>query len=191
VELGGQEQTGVVLLSDLRDFTTLMEKRNPEDMIKQLNEYFTEMVKIIAKHDGIVSQFVGDAIKAVFGILGGDKSPQDSAIESAVEMQERLKVLNREWKKRGLPEFDMGVGVSYGDFISGNIGSEERKEFVCIGEAVANAEILESYNKQAKTKILISENMILGLKYSDNGFLKTVKEIIVEDTGNKLYSIEY
>ncbi len=100
-ELGGGRREMSVLFSDLRGFTSITEKGNPEDLVEQLNEYFTRMVEIVFRNGGTVDKFVGDMVMALFGAPVDDVDHADDAVTTAVEMVRELGELNRRWASRG------------------------------------------------------------------------------------------
>ena len=100
-ELGGARREMSVLFSDLRGFTTITEKGEPEALVEQLNEYFTRMVEIVFRNGGTVDKFVGDMVMALFGAPLDDVNHADDAVTTAVEMVRELGELNRRWAAEG------------------------------------------------------------------------------------------
>ncbi|HYK89402.1 MAG TPA: adenylate/guanylate cyclase domain-containing protein [Acidobacteriota bacterium] len=163
--LGGQRRAMSVLFSDIRGFTTFSEAGKPEDVIKQLNEYFTRMVELLFLHHGTLDKFVGDMIMGLFNAPVLDADHADHAVQMALAMLRELKVLNERWRSEGRPNFDIGVGVNTGDMIVGNVGSERTLSYTVIGDNVNLGSRLESLNKEFKSHIIISEatkNLLKG-----------------------------
>ena len=156
-ELGGARREMTVLFSDIRGFTSVTERGNPEELVAQLNEYFSRMVAIVFRHHGTVDKFVGDMVMALFGAPLDDAGHADHAVAAAVDMVRELGVLNREWAARGMAQLDIGVGVNSGDMIAGNIGSSTIMSYTVIGDNVNLGSRLESLNKDYKTRIIISD----------------------------------
>ena len=156
-ELGGKRREMTVLFSDIRGFTTVTERGDPEELVRQLNEYFTRMVDIVFRHKGTVDKFVGDMVMALFGAPLDDPKHADHAVQAAVAMVRELGDLNRAWAARGMVQLDIGVGVNSGDMIAGNIGSASIMSYTVIGDNVNLGSRLESLNKEYKTRIIISE----------------------------------
>jgi adenylate cyclase len=156
-ELGGGRREMSVLFSDLRGFTSITEKGNPEDLVEQLNEYFTRMVEIVFRNGGTVDKFVGDMVMALFGAPVDDVNHADAAVTAAVEMVRELGELNRAWAAEGRVQLDIGIGVNSGDMIAGNIGSAAIMSYTVIGDNVNLGARLESLNKDYRTRIIISE----------------------------------
>ena len=156
-ELGGGRREMSVLFSDLRGFTSITEKGNPEDLVAQLNEYFTRMVEIVFRNGGTVDKFVGDMVMALFGAPLDDVDHADDAVTTAVEMVRELGELNRRWAAEGRVQLDIGIGVNSGGMIAGNIGSSAIMSYTVIGDSVNLGARLESLNKEYRTRIIISE----------------------------------
>lgn len=163
-ELGGKRREMTVLFSDIRGFTSVTERGDPEELVAQLNEYFTRMVAIVFKHHGTVDKFVGDMVMALFSAPLDDADHAQHAVEAAIEMVHELGVLNRAWVARGMAQLDIGVGVNSGDMIAGNIGSSAIMSYTVIGDNVNLGSRLESLNKEYKTRIIISDATRTRLK---------------------------
>ena len=155
--LGGQRRQMTVLFSDIRGFTTVSEKGQPEEIVQLLNEYFTRMVDIVFKHKGTLDKFVGDMVMALFGAPLDDADHAEHAVDAALEMIAELRRLNERWTAEGRPSLDIGIGVNTGPMIAGNIGSEAIMSYTVIGDAVNLGSRLESLNKEYGTRIIISE----------------------------------
>lgn len=156
-ELGGKRREMTVLFSDIRGFTTVTEKGNPEELVAQLNEYFSRMVEIVFRHKGTVDKFVGDMVMALFGAPLDDPDHAEHAVQAAIDMVKELGELNRGWVARGMTPLDIGVGINSGDMIAGNIGSSSIMSYTVIGDNVNLGSRLESLNKDYKTRIIMSD----------------------------------
>ena len=156
-ELGGKRREMTVLFSDIRGFTTVTEKGDPEELVAQLNEYFSRMVTIVFDHKGTVDKFVGDMVMALFGAPLDDPDHAEHAVQAAVEMVRVLGELNLKWGAEGRTQLDIGVGISSGGMIAGNIGSSSIMSYTVIGDKVNLGARLESLNKDYKTRIIISD----------------------------------
>jgi adenylate cyclase len=155
--LGGQRREMTVLFSDIRGFTTVSERGQPEVIVGMLNEYFTRMVDLVFAHKGTLDKFVGDMVMALFGAPLDDADHADHAVDAALDMVEALAALNARWKAEGRPEIDIGIGINTGPMIAGNIGSDAIMSYTVIGDAVNLGSRLESLNKQYGTRIIISD----------------------------------
>lgn len=153
---GGQTKNVTILMSDLRGFTALSSKLTAEELIKVLNRYFEAMVACIQKYHGTVIEFLGDGIFTVFGAPKDLEEHCSCAVNCAVEMQKAMPAVN-EWNKaNGYPELQMGIGINTGDVVVGNIGSEKKMKYGCMGSAVNITGRLESLTVGGQ--IFITEN---------------------------------
>jgi len=156
-ELGGKRREMTVLFSDIRGFTSVTEKGNPEELVAQLNEYFSRMVDIVFRNKGTVDKFVGDMVMALFGAPLDDPDHADHAVQASIDMVRELGDLNKSWVQRGMAQLDIGVGINSGDMIAGNIGSSSIMSYTVIGDNVNLGSRLESLNKDYKTRIIMSD----------------------------------
>jgi adenylate cyclase len=153
--LGGERRELVILLSDVRGFTSMTEQYEPEQMVSGLNRYFSDMVQVIHEEKGIVDKFIGDGILAIFGLTDQDNAPTH-AVNSALRM---LEICMQNNDSYGLP-IKMGIGIHAGEVIIGNIGSKDRLEYTAIGDAVNIAARLESITKDLDVPLVISESLL-------------------------------
>ncbi|MFZ9288640.1 MAG: CHASE2 domain-containing protein [Vulcanococcus sp.] len=160
--LGGKLTDVVILMSDIRGFTAYTQAMSgegrAEELVSRLNRYFSELVEALHAQGATVDKFIGDAALAVFGapIQRGAKAEADAALRAALEMEQRLKVLNASWQSQGEPTWEQVIVLSYGSVISGNIGSKRRMDYTVIGDAVNTASRLEAIAKSTNRSIVIS-----------------------------------
>jgi adenylate cyclase len=164
VALGGKRRTMTVLFSDVRGFTAMSEKATPEEVVTQLNEYFTRMVDVLFAHRGTLDKFVGDMVMGLFGAPLDDPDHADHAVQTALAMTRALDELNDGWAAAGRPVLDIGIGISTGDMVAGNIGSSAIMSYTVIGDTVNLGARLESLNKDYGTRVIISEATRASLK---------------------------
>ncbi|HYN61217.1 MAG TPA: adenylate/guanylate cyclase domain-containing protein [Rubrivivax sp.] len=145
-----------ILFADLRDFTPWVEASPPAEVVADLNAYFTEMDIAIRAHGGLVLQFIGDEIEAVFGAPIEDARHADGAVAAAREMGRRLDGWNSARRAAGKAELRHGIGIHTGTVIAGNIGSSERMSYALVGDAVNLASRIQSLNKDFGTQVLVS-----------------------------------
>jgi adenylate cyclase len=157
IKLGGRKENMTVMFSDLRGFTTLSEKLDPEVLSAFLNRYLTPMTRLVFKNDGTLDKYIGDAIMAFFGAPISYKDHAKKCCTTGLEMLVKLKELNKEFEKEQLPPLDIGIGINTGDMSVGNMGSDIVRSYTVMGDAVNLASRLESINKAYGTKIIISE----------------------------------
>ncbi|AXG69015.1 adenylate cyclase 1 [Kordia sp. SMS9] len=145
-----------VLFSDIRNFTTLTEEFGAIQIVELLNKYFEVMIASVHTYNGILDKYIGDAIMAVFGVPYANISDSKNAVNCALDMFAMLDELNKANKK--LPTLNIGIGISTGNVVSGNIGAEKRFEYTVIGDSVNLSARLESATKTYGVKLLICEN---------------------------------
>ena len=131
-----ERQEVTVLFADIRSFSTLAEKMPAEEVIEMLNQFFSAMVDIIFRNNGILDKFIGDQLMAVFGILSPNQSAPYNAVKAAMEMQEATEDLMNKRAKEGKETFEIGIGINTGSVIVGNVGSENRMDYTVIGDSV-------------------------------------------------------
>jgi len=155
--MNGDKRELTILISDVRNFTTMTEKSDPMELIALLDDYLAAMTEIIFKYNGIVDKFIGDGILAYWGAFTPDHNHAEEAAKAALEMIEKVKELNEHWAKQGKGPIAIGIGVNTGTVIFGNIGRGKKIEFTVIGDPVNLAARLESLNKEFHTSIIVSE----------------------------------
>jgi adenylate cyclase len=136
VNLGGERKVVTVLFSDIRNFTRISESLTPDQLICLLNEYFTDMAKVIFENQGSLDKYIGDAIVAVFGSLVPVRNAAEMAVRAAVQMMEKMPGLNQRCNLQYGVDLNIGIGINTGEVLLGNIGSPERMEFTVIGDTV-------------------------------------------------------
>jgi len=165
------------LFADLRGFTPVAERLAPEETARWLNRFMAVMTEIIMRHGGVVRQFAGDAVMAVFGvpIPSHTREQQASdgrhAVACAIEMCRALHALNSSWRDAGEPTAGMRIGIHSGPMVACSIGSAQRMEYAVVGDAVNVAARLQAFREAAEstdpesTRILISEEtrQLLGI----------------------------
>ncbi|TGK37511.1 HAMP domain-containing protein [Leptospira gomenensis] len=157
--LGGERKMCAIFFSDIRSFTSISEKLQPEEVVEFLNEYMTEMVRCVNDTHGIVDKFIGDAIMATWGAAKTSNQDAENAVTGALMMREALLRFNQGRGGDKKPIIKIGCGLNYGPVIAGQIGSEERLEYTVIGDAVNLASRVEALNKPFGTDILITQDM--------------------------------
>lgn len=158
---GGVKRRVVVLFSDVRGFTARSEHSDPAELVHQLNEYLTAMVAVVFHQGGTLDKFIGDAVMAHWGALGGgtDEANSKKALLAAREMMAALEALNSKWISEGKAPFKIGIGLHLGEVIAGEIGSPDRTEFGIIGDAVNLASRLEGLTKNFGCDVIISDDV--------------------------------
>lgn len=162
--LEGERQELSVLFCDVRDFTNRAEKEKPEKIVNILNMYLEDMSDIIFSYQGMVDKFLGDGIMALFGAPITLPGHADKAVNCAIEMQKKIEHLNKREEMKNEKPLSIGIGISSGHAIVGNVGSESRADFTAVGDTVNTAARLEPLNKEYKSRIIISEDTRVRLK---------------------------
>ena len=162
LKLGGEKKYCTFLFTDVRGFTSLSEKLEPEEVTDIMNRVLTEQVNCIQAHGGMVDKFIGDACMAIFNAPLEIDDHEKRAVACAQDMRTAIRMLQKE-----LPEpIAIGIGVNSGEAVVGNMGSNTRFDYSAIGDAVNTAARLESATKEAGVDILIGEATI---KKTQNG----------------------
>ncbi len=158
IKLGGERKTATIFFSDIRDFTSISEKLEPEEVVEFLNEYMTRMVGCVNATSGVVDKYIGDAIMAVWGAPVSYGNDTEHAIDGALMMRKQLAEFNKGRGGTKKPVIRIGCGINTGPVLAGQIGSEERMEYTVIGDTVNLASRIEQLNKPFGTDILISQD---------------------------------
>ncbi len=164
IKLGGERKKATVFFSDIRAFTAISEKLEPEEVVEFLNQYMTRMVDCVNKTHGVVDKFIGDAVMAVWGAPVSKGNDTENAIKGALMMRESLLEFNVGRGGDKKPIIKIGSGINTGYLLAGQIGSDERMEYTVIGDAVNLAARIEALNKPFGTDILISTDTYKEVK---------------------------
>jgi adenylate cyclase len=187
-----QKFTVTVLFTDLKAFTSVSEKMDPQALLDWLNTYMEAMAQLVMDHGGVIDNYVGDSIKADFGVplprtteaaIGQDAV---AAVNCALAMEKELKRLNASWQRQNLPTVEMRIGIFTGPVVGGSLGSAQRLKYTTIGDTVNIASRLESYDQElfdpdfakGPCRILIGEQT---LRYLNRQFeTKKVGEVVLK-----------
>ncbi|HEX4870605.1 MAG TPA: adenylate/guanylate cyclase domain-containing protein [Moraxellaceae bacterium] len=157
VSLEGESREMTVLFSDVRNFTTLSEGLSAQELKQLLNRYFTPITQIIFDHQGTIDKYVGDMVMAFWNAPLADADHARHAIAAALAMQQKVESLKAEFAASGLPEINIGVGINTGLMNVGDMGSEFRRAYTVLGDAVNLASRLEGITKFYGVKVLVGE----------------------------------
>ena len=144
-KLGGEKRRLSILMSDLRGFTLMSERMQPQDLIAMVNHYFSQMYEEIERYHGTLIEFLGDGMLVIFGAPVLSENHAADAVAAAIGMQKRMAEVNRWNAERGYEPLAMGIGINTDTVILGNIGSEKRTKYGVLGAAVNLTGRIESY----------------------------------------------
>ncbi len=160
--MGGEVRDVTVLFSDLRGYSTISEALSPTETVEFLNQYLTVMNEVIDAHGGVIIEFLGDAILAVFGAPNDLEGHPERAVRCAIAMRDALEAFNvrsstegrAPWQKKDFDKLGQRIGIHTGEVVAGNLGSRVRVKYAVIGDAVNVASRCEGLNKTLGTDIL-------------------------------------
>ena len=156
--LDGENREMTVLFSDVRGFTTISEGMNPKELTQLMNALLTPMTRVIHKNRGTIDKYMGDAIMAFWGAPLADTEHARHALYAAMDMIKEIKVMQADFKQRGWPTVNIGIGLNTGNMNVGNMGSEFRMAYTVLGDAVNLGARLEGLTKNYGVNIIVSES---------------------------------
>ena len=146
-----------IMFLDIRGFTLFAENKKPEDIISYQNRVFGFMIDIIIKNHGIINQFMGDGYMATFGVPISKGNDSQNAVNAALEI---IEVLSEKNDNGEIPTTKIGIGLHSGLVIAGNVGTDDRKQYSISGNTVITAARLEQLNKEYKSQLIISKEVL-------------------------------
>jgi adenylate cyclase len=158
-----QNRRLTILFADVRGFTRIAEAMEPHALREYLNRFLTRMTEVVHRHEGTVDKYMGDAIMAFWGAPIDDPRQEDHAVAAAVEMQEAVTKLNEDFEQRGWPLLTIGIGINSGTARVGDMGSQLRRTYTAIGDAVNLAARLEAATKKFNLPVIIGEATARGV----------------------------
>jgi adenylate cyclase len=158
----GERREMTVLFADIRSFTTISESLSAQDLARMLNRFFTPMTEIIFTHRGTIDKYVGDMIMAFWGAPLRDPEHAKHAIQGALAMLDKVEETKPEMLAYGYPEINIGVGLNTGQMNVGNMGSDFRRAYTVLGDAVNLGSRLEGLTKQYGVKLIVGETTHAG-----------------------------
>ncbi len=156
-----------VMFSDIRGFTTISEQLDAQELANLLNVYLGDMTRIVFRNQGTLDKYIGDAVMAFWGAPFEEPGHGVRACRSALQMMQRLGEMQKEWKAKGYPRLDIGIGINTGIASVGNMGSDLRYGYTAMGDSVNLASRLEGLNKEYGTHIILSESAYNGSRAPD------------------------
>jgi len=157
LQLGGDTRELSIMFTDVRGFTSISEHygADVQGLTKIMNRYMTAMTAKILDNEGTLDKYIGDAQMAFWNAPLDDKDHAKHAVKTALEMLDDLAEFNRQVQAEGIPPFGMGLGINTGDVVVGNMGSSQRFDYTCLGDAVNLASRLEGQSKPYHVKLII------------------------------------
>jgi adenylate cyclase len=158
-----------VMFSDIRGFTTISEKLDAQDLAVFLNQYLSDMTRLVFEHQGTLDKYIGDAVMAFWGAPFEEPGHATRACNTALKMMDRVREMQQKWEAEGKPHLDIGIGLNTGVASVGNMGSVLRYGYTALGDAVNLSSRLEGLNKDYGTHIVANETTYLAAK--EDGFV--------------------
>jgi adenylate cyclase len=149
-----------VLFSDVRGFTTISEGMEPQELCELINDILTPVTRVIHEHKGTIDKYIGDAIMAFWGAPMHNAQHATYAVRAGLAILQALKTIQRDFKAKGWPEVDIGIGLNTGKMSVGNMGSQFRIAYTIMGDAVNLGSRLEGLTKQYGVKMIVSESTL-------------------------------
>jgi len=184
IVLGGSKQRVAVFFADIRGFTSFSERFPPEIVVEMLNEYFTNLTRIVMTHRGTLDKFIGDAAMVLFGTPMAIDNPCLRAVEASFDIQRMVASSMPDWVSRGFPEFGIGIGINFQDVVVGNVGSETFSNFTAIGDGVNLASRLCS--KAGKGEIIVSQPCFEQIRDVWKGRVEERQGVVVKGKSDAL-----
>ncbi|MCB1744144.1 MAG: adenylate/guanylate cyclase domain-containing protein [Gammaproteobacteria bacterium] len=163
ISMESQNRELTVLFSDVRGFTTISEGLNPRELSQLMNEYLTPMTRVIHHYRGTIDKYMGDAIMAFWGAPLPDDDHARHALEASLAMLEELKAIGDRFEARGWPRIHIGIGLNTGNMSVGNMGSEFRRAYTVMGDAVNLGSRLEGLTKNYGIELVVSETTAMAV----------------------------
>ena len=160
LRLGGESRELSIMFTDVRGFTNISEHygEDVQGLTKIMNRYMTAMTKKILENNGTLDKYIGDAQMAFWNAPVDNEKHAVDSVKTALEMMESLDEFNEEVVSEGIPAFGMGLGINTDTVVVGNMGSDQRFDYTCLGDGVNTAARLEGQSKNYGVKIIIGEN---------------------------------
>ena len=188
VPLEGERREVSILFQDIRGFTALSEKLDPATLLRVLNQFFTEVVAAVEAEGGVVKQFTGDGVMALFGAPQSRADHPERAVRAALSIVTRLASLNVLLHEQGVPPLAIGVGIHVGEVVAGLIGPDSRVEYGVVGEPVNLASRIESLTKEARAVILVSTD--IAARLSPDIHLGSIHQLAVKGRSQPVDVVE-
>ena len=191
LQLGGDSRELSIMFTDVRGFTSISEHygRDVQGLTKIMNRYMTSMTSKILTNNGTLDKYIGDAQMAFWNAPLDEREHRRYAVRTALEMLGDLDAFNSSISAEGVPPFGMGLGVNTDTVVVGNMGSDQRFDYTCLGDGVNLASRLEGQSKDYGVKIVLGHNTVKGI--DDEFFILELDEIAVKGKkeGARIYTV--
>jgi adenylate cyclase len=177
LELGGRRRDVTLLFSDVAGFTKTFEHLDPHEGVAFLNRYFTAHCDALLSEGGVIDKFIGDGVMAFFGDPLEQPDHAARACRAALAVQASLAALEPHWRRLGMTSFVVRIGLNSGEAIVGNMGSDQRLDYTCMGDTVNLASRLEGANKAFGTRILAGPGTWRAA--GDSVLVKPIADVVV------------
>jgi adenylate cyclase len=191
LKLGGEHRELSIMFTDVRGFTSISEHygKDVAGLTSIMNRYMTAMTKDILDNNGTIDKYIGDAQMAFWNAPLDDKSHAINSVSTALNMLDSLDKFNEEIKQEGIPAFGMGIGINTGQVIVGNMGSNQRFDYTCLGDAVNLASRLEAQSKNYGVKLVIGQNTAKEVRFDYDIFELDTIAVKGKTEGIKIFTI--
>ena len=156
-QIGNESRELTILFCDIHGFSSLSEQLEPARLSHLLNRYFDMVSEVIVNHNGTIDKFMGDAVMAFWGAPNAQEDHAERAVIAAIEIQQKINELAKDWRLAQLPSVKVGVGVATGPSFVGHLGSRHRMSYTVIGDTVNTAQRLEKATREYKVPIIVSQ----------------------------------
>ncbi len=189
LSLGGKKQKVTVLFSDIRGFTSISEKLDPQNLVQILNKHFQIATDCILNYKGLLDKFIGDAVMGLFGVPITTGQDPLNAVKAAICFQKKMSKLNKVVKEKFNVNLGVGIGINTGEALVGNIGSDKKMDYTAIGDAVNTASRIQALAKAGEI-LITSETYIYVKDFFECKFLGEFK-VKGKEKQIKIYLVKY
>lgn len=191
LQLGGESRKLSIMFTDVRGFTAISEHygEDVQGLTKIMNRYMTAMTKKILENNGTLDKYIGDAQMAFWNAPVDEPNHAKMAVKTALEMMESLDEFNKEVTSEGIPAFGMGLGINTATVVVGNMGSDQRFDYTCLGDGVNLAARLEGQSKPYGVRIVLGANTAEQVKDEFSVFELDCIAVKGKKVGVKIYTI--
>jgi adenylate cyclase len=191
LKLGGDSRELSIMFTDVRGFTAISEHygKDVQGLTRIMNRYMTAMTKEILANKGTIDKYIGDAQMAFWNAPIKDTSHAENSVNTAIKMLESLKQFNEEVVKEGVPAFGMGLGINTAEVVVGNMGSDQRFDYTCLGDGVNLAARLEGQSKTYGVLIVLGPETARQVMNSIDVFELDCIAVKGKKIGVKIYTV--